>query len=151
MTLCLGVGIFLFLPFHEVIALHPPSFHRNDFSTCAIPMRETTIDNRKRKCSTSRIRRAPESTAGFCTCSSYGVPSSSVYLHTIGVLRIFRNDLQGCCVRNGLPFPPVDCRLRRSGNRYEYCTVLDTKSLELAFLDILVFVSSTVAKTLFVC
>ena len=35
MTLCLGVGIFLFLSFHEVTSLHSPSFHRNDFSTCS--------------------------------------------------------------------------------------------------------------------
>ena len=35
MTLYLGVGIFLFLFFHEVTSLHPPSFHRNDFSTCS--------------------------------------------------------------------------------------------------------------------
>ena len=32
MTLCLGVGIFLFLP---LTSLHPPSFHKNDFSTCS--------------------------------------------------------------------------------------------------------------------
>ena len=34
MNLCLGVGI-LFLSFHEVTSLHPPSFHRNDYSTCS--------------------------------------------------------------------------------------------------------------------
>ena len=32
----MGLNDFLFLGalFHEVTSLHPPSFHRNDFSTC---------------------------------------------------------------------------------------------------------------------
>ena len=37
-TLCLGVGILLL--FHEVTSLHPPLFHRNDFSTCIISERQ---------------------------------------------------------------------------------------------------------------
>ena len=41
MTLCLGVGIFFF---HEVTSLHPPSFHRNDFSTCNVSNEETTLN-----------------------------------------------------------------------------------------------------------
>ena len=34
MTSCLVIVIFLFPFFHEVTSLHPPSFQRNDFSTC---------------------------------------------------------------------------------------------------------------------
>ena len=36
MSLCLGVGIFLFpFFFMPLTSLHSPSFHRNDFSTCS--------------------------------------------------------------------------------------------------------------------
>ena len=36
-TLCIGVGIFLFLSFSwsDIDPYIPPSFHRNDFSTCS--------------------------------------------------------------------------------------------------------------------
>ena len=35
MISCLGIGIFLFPSFHDATSLHPPSFQRNDFSTCS--------------------------------------------------------------------------------------------------------------------
>ena len=35
MTLYRGVGIFLSFRFHELTSLYPPSFKRNDFSTCS--------------------------------------------------------------------------------------------------------------------
>ena len=85
MTLCLGVGIFLFLFFHEVTSLHPPSFHRNDFSTCSthfILEQSPNKNNSLRRARASTHRHSAHACARGQRPAPYAHAHVYVYIYT---------------------------------------------------------------------
>ena len=77
--------------FHEVTSLHPPSFHRNDFSTCSTHFSFFLFGHlrvcavRNYLCTRMRTRTTPPFTHVYCTRMLWRLSVSAPPRSTVGI------------------------------------------------------------------